>query len=233
MSIPEYEQWAKDPSMDNMGRVVRALSPVINSEIQRYTGPKPLLKAKAKSLAAGAVRSYDPTKGAHIRSWLVTQMQPLARYSQQLKPVQIPEVANRQAAEVNRVRQQLSDELGREPTHIELADMTGLNPKRIKKLQEMVKPVVMESAFDVSEDSERSLPGTSTTDTLGVSEEMVYESLDDRDKMIFDLKTGKHGRTALPNQEIARRIGVTPALISQRSSQIAEQITDLTTRKRV
>lgn len=233
MSIPEYEQWMKDPTPDNMGKVVRALSPVINSEIQRYSGPKPLLKAKAKSLAATAVRTYNPGKGAHIRSWLVTQLQPLARYSQQLKPVQIPEVATRQAAEVNRVRQQLSDELGREPSHIELADYTGINPRRIKKLQEMVKPVVMESAFDVAEDTERSLPGTTTTDTLSVAEEMVYESLDDRDKMIFDLKTGKHGRTPVANQDIARRLGVTPALVSQRSSQIAGQITDLATRKRV
>lgn len=231
MSILEYEQWVRDPTPDNMGKVVRALTPVINSEIQRYSGPKPMLKARAKSLAAGAVRSYDPSKGAHIRSWLVTQMQPLARYSQQLKPVQIPEVANRQAAEVNRVRQQLSDELGREPSHIELADYTGLNPKRIKKLQEMVKPVIMESSFDVAEDSERSLPGTTSTNTVNVSEEMVYESLDERDKMIFDLKTGKHGRTALANQEIARRLGVTPALISQRTSQIAGQISDLATRR--
>jgi len=233
MNMIEYDQWARDPTADNMGRVVRALTPVINSEIQRYNGPKPLLKAKAKSLAAQAVKSYDPTKGAHLRSWLVTQMQPLARYSQQLKPVQIPEVANRQAAEVNRVRQQLSDELGREPTHIELADVTGLNPKRIQKLREMAQPVIMESAFDVAEDSERSLPGVTSTDTISVAEDMVYDSLDERDKMIFDLKTGKHGRVSLANQEIARRLGVTPALVSQRSSQIAGQISDLATRKRV
>jgi hypothetical protein len=70
-------------------------------------------------------------------------------------------------------------------------------------------------------------------DVLGTAEEMVYDSLTQRDRLIYDWKTGKHGKPTLSNQQIAKRLGVTPALISQRSQQIALQIQDLAQRKQL
>jgi len=226
MNTPEYDTWVTDPSPDNMAHVIRTLEPTINSEVQRYTGSKPLLRSKAKTLAVSAVRSYDPAQGARLRSWVVTQMQPLSRYGQQLRPVHAAEVAIRQAAEVNRQSEELADELEREPTVEELADITGISVQRITKLRERVKPSVMEGVFAPTGESDEgnSLPGTVLPNRLGTAEEIVYESLDARDKQIFDWKTGKHGKVSLTNQDIAKRLGLTPASISQRSEQMALQI---------
>lgn len=237
MSIPEYEMWKTDPTPDNMANIVSALEPTLNAEIQRYSGPKPLLRTKAKSLAIKAVKTYDPEAGAQLRSWVVTQLQPLSRYGQQLRPVHASEMAIRQAAELNRLRMEASDELGRDPTHEELADKSGLSIKRIKMLQKTIRPVVSEGTFTAGtsqgEDVGSSLPGTESGNVVGNAEEMVYDSLNDRDKMIYDLKTGKHGKAVLSNQEIAKRLGVTPALISQRSQMLALQIRDLAQRRGV
>lgn len=230
----EYEKWLATPTPENMAEVLKTVEPTINSEVQRYTGPKPLLRSKARSLAIGAIKSYKPAQGTQLRSWVVTQLQPLSRYGQQLRPIHASEVAVRQAAQVNRVRQEMMDETGRDPSIEELADQTGVSVLRIKKLRQQIKPVLSESAFDVSSDpNSPGLPGTMEPDRMGTASDVVYASLSDRDKQIYDLKTGKHGVPAMSNQAIAKRLGVSAAMISQRSAQIAGQIQDLVARKLV
>lgn len=206
--------------------LLQEMMPTINAEIQRFPGPKPLLRSRARVLALKAFESFDPNAGAQLRSWVVTQLQPLARYGQQMRPVRAPEMAIRQAAEVNRVGQELSDKLGRDPEDQEIADEIGISVKRVQAVRKMVRPAVAEGtmAEPQDEDAVAGLPGVSTPNRLDLATEAVYDSLDKRDQAIFDWKTGGHGKQAIPNQEIAKRLGVTPALISQRSQQIAEQI---------
>jgi RNA polymerase primary sigma factor len=225
----EYDNWVTSPTPDNMAQIMKALDPLINSEIQRFSGPKPLLRSKARTLAVKAVRTYKPAEGAQLKSWVVTQLQPLSRYGQQLRPVRAPEMAIRQAAEVNRVRQEMSDEMGRDPTDDELADQVGISVKRIQNVRRMVRPAITEGSMaePTEEDSTTAVPGVSTVNKLTLAEEAVYDSLSPRDRAIFDWKTGKHGKVLLSNQVIAQRLGVTPALISQRSQLIASQIQDL------
>ena len=231
MSTPEYEKWKVEPTPDNMAQVVQAMDTTINSEIQRYSGSKPLLRSRAKELAINAVKTYDPTSGAHLRSWVVTQLKPLSRYTQQLRPVHASEVAMRQAAELNRIHTELADELGHVPTVGELADHTGLSPARINKIRVKVPASMSESQIAVDDEGFANMPGVTGSDVVGMADEIVYDSLSPRDKMIYDLKTGKHGKQSIPNQEIAKRLGVTPAMISQRSQQIALQIKDLSLKR--
>jgi len=232
MSTPAYEKWKIEPTPDNLATVMTELDPMINSEIHRYPGPKPLLRSRARKLALDAVRSYDPAAGAQLRSWVVTQMQPLSRYSNKLKPIKLPEVAVRQAAEIHRLDRELASEWGHNPTDEELADEAGISVRRIQKLRTMVRPVLSEGSMQVTgdEDSMGLSPGVDAPRSLSGTEDAVYESLTPRDKQIFDMKTGKHGKQLLSNQEIARRLGVTPALISQRTQAIAMSVQDLSAR---
>ncbi len=234
IDVPEYELWKTDPTPDNMANVITALGPTINAEVQRYPGSKPIIRGHAKTLTIKAVKSYDPAHGAALRSWVVTQLQPLSRYNQQMRPLRTSELAIRQAAEADRLRKELSDTLGRDPSDGELADETGLSVARLRTLRKRVKPTIYETAFE-SQDSEAAslLPGTVDTDKLDMAEAIVYDSINARDKIIYDLKVGRHGRAAIPNHQIAKRLGVTPALISQRSAQIALQIQDLVQRGQV
>ena len=117
----EYQKWLNDPTPDNLTKVVEAAGPVITSEIHRYSGPKTLLRGKAKLLTIKAIKSYNPTKGAALRTWVVSQLQPLTRYSNVLKPVKISEEMTRRSAELNNTAQQLSQQLGRNPSDTELS----------------------------------------------------------------------------------------------------------------
>jgi len=233
MSTPEYLEWANQPTPENMGRVVDALDPLLNSEIQRYTGPKPLLKTKARELTIGAIKKYDPASGAKLQSWVVTQLQPLSRYGQRLRPVHASEAVIRQAAELNRLRRELSDELGRDPDDDELADKSGISTRKILRIRRSTPAVVAESAFESQdEDDVARLPAMTTPNRMGSAEEIVFTSLAPRDQAIFRFKTGRGG-TELSNEEIARRLGVSAPYVSQRSKYIADQINNLYMRKMI
>ena len=227
-----YEEWRADPTPERLATTMRSLQPMINSEIQRYPGPKNVLRGKAKQLAVGAIRSYNPTSGAKLTSWVTTQLQPLNRYGRTVAgSVRIPEAARRQAAEVETRRLELVDKLGDEPTDQQLADATGLSEKRIAHLRTLAVPVLSEGALEEmaagdSEDSGPS-PGVELPEgdpALREATNMVYEELDARDRKIMEFKTGYNGAPVLDNMTIAKRLGVSPALVSQRSLDIANRI---------
>jgi DNA-directed RNA polymerase specialized sigma subunit len=223
---PEYDAWLADPTPENMTNVLKALDPVIVTEVQHYAGPKPLLRAKAKGLAITAVKKYDPTKGAALRSWVTTQLKPLSRYSQRMRPVQVSEMASRQAAELYSIGLRMEEDLGREPDESELADASGLSMARVRYLKSHVKPTLTESQLTrpTPEGEEGALPAVIQPNTAQLSADAVYDSLDRREKAIYDWKIGAHGKQQLSNQEIAARLGVTPALISQISERISARI---------
>ena len=222
-----YDAWKNDQTPENMSAVVSALGPTITSEIQRYSGPKPLLRSRAKVLAAKAVRSYDPSSGAALRSWVVTQMQPLSRYSKNLQPVHVSDDLYRKSSELNRIAVDYELENGVAPSDDELADYSGVSKAKIRKYRQARPAVVGESQYlESSSTGEQGtlLPGVHVSSVAGPASEIVYSSLSARDRMIFDHKTGSHGKEELPATEIAKRLGVSPAYISQVSARIAEEI---------
>ncbi len=231
----EYDEWKKDPTPENMGKVLASLSPVINSEIQRFQGPTPILRSKARGMAVQAVRSFNPDSGSKLPSWVVTQMQPLARYNQSIKPIRAPEVANRQASELYRLSNELAADTGHIPTDEELADHIGLSKARVHKLRNMVRASVSEGGM-AAVDADAGTGGAPAVDIpsqVPFAVEAVYDSLDPRDRAILNWKTGARGQPELSNMEIARRLGVSPAYVSQRSQAIAEQIQQIVHRRGV
>jgi RNA polymerase primary sigma factor len=223
-----YTRWRADQSPDNMGAVLRSLNATINTEVQRFPGPKPLLVTQAKRLAVNAVKTYDPASKAKLRSWVVTNLQPLYRYGHEVaSPLHVPEVARRQAAEVEMVRRRLLDELGDDPSDEQLADAVGISVRRIGKLRQLARPVVSEQAMRSEESGEVFEPAVAELGpdpTLRTAAEMVQASLDPRDRTILELKTGLNGSPAVDNATIAKRLGVSPAFVSQRSAVIAKML---------
>jgi len=229
-----YMEWATDPTPERMAKVLKSLAPTINSEVQRFKGPTQLLRQKAKALTISAVKKYDPASAARLTSWVTTNMQPLHRYSREVSSiVHTPEQAQQQAALVHRRSQELAAELGAEPSEEQLADDIGISVGRIKKLRGMSKAVVYDEGLQI--DAETNVSDLAVDDgrdsRIDAATDTVYNSLDNRDKMIYDLKTGLNGKPALDNKSIAKRLGVSPGLVSQRSAEISNMI--LETKNRV
>ena len=227
-----YEAWRADPTPENMSNILRITKPLLIGEINRYPGDNRILRGKAKKLAVDAVRSYDPLSGARLTSWIVTQLQPLSRYGRKsTQLLNTSELAYRQFAELDKYRKEFRDEEGREPTDQEIADLSGISTKRIEVVRKM-NPLVMstgsmESSSVGEESADFSMPAVQDLESdpaLHTALEAIYDSSDERDKAIMDLKMGRNNKPAVSNQEIAKRLGVSPGLVSQRSLEIANNI---------
>jgi DNA-directed RNA polymerase specialized sigma subunit len=224
-----YNEWVSNPSSSNLNKLLNLFSPTINSEVSKYSGPASILRSKARIITIKALKNYDPNSTANLNSWVTTNLKQLSRYNRVIKPIKVPEVTSRQASELWTIQNSLSDDLGREPTLEELADETRWSVKRIKRIRESNIPTVHSSVYDtpMQGSSSANQPGVSESSQLPFAQEAVYLSLNDRDKLIYDLRTGSHGKKVESVDSISNKLGITPAAVSQRANSISRQILDI------
>jgi len=224
-----YNAWVVNRTPENMAGLVEAFMPTVNAEIMQYEGPKELLRSRGRLLVTKAIKSFNPMSGTRLNSWVVTNLRQLSRYGKRLRPVRAPEEMLRSAAELASVERRLEDDLGRKPTDDELTDETGWSAKTIAKIRKSSVASVNGSMFGEDDDGEgaRSDPGLVRPSRLPYAAEAVYMGLDDKDKMIFDAKTGMHGGRQMSGTSLADMLKMSPAAISQRASAIGREIADM------
>jgi len=224
-----YNAWVVDRSPENMAGLVEAFMPTVNAEIMQYSGPKELLRSRARFLVTRAIKSFNPMGGARLNTWVVTNLKQLSRYGKRLRPVRASETMLRNAAELASVEKRLEDDLGRKPTDDELVDETGWSRKTISEIRRSAVASVSGGMFEESDDGEGvpSDPGLVRPSRLPYAAEAVYMGLDDKDKAIFDGKTGMHGKKQVSGSSLADMLRITPAAVSQRASSIGNDIASL------
>jgi DNA-directed RNA polymerase specialized sigma subunit len=212
-----------------MAQLVDAFMPTVNAEIMQYPGSKELLRSRGRYLVTQAVKSFNPMGNTKLHSWVVTNLKQLSRYGKRLRPVRASEAMLRNAAELASVEKRLEDDLGRRPTDDELMDETGWSKKTIAEIRKSAVASVSGSAFGEDDEGEEGVsdPGLVRPSRVPYAAEAVYMGLDDRDKKIFDRKTGMHGKEQMSGSNLADMLQLTPAAISQRSSSIGQQIADM------
>lgn len=225
-----YNRWVVSRSPEDMAGVVEAFMPTINAEIMQYSGPKELLRSRARFIVTQAVKSFNPMGGTRLNSWIVTNLRQLSRYGKRLKPVRASEAMLRNSAELAAAEKRLEDDLGRKPTDDELVDETGWSRKTIADIRKASIASVPASAFGSDDEGEANVasdPGIVVPSKMPYAAEAVYMGLDDRDKEIFDRKTGMHGKEQISGSSLADMLNITPAAVSQRSSAIGKAIADM------
>lgn len=226
---PHYNAWKTEPSPENTQHLVKALDPVLNSAIKSYAGSSigsPTIKGKAKLIAINALKSYDPTR-AKLRTHMMSQLQGLRRASaKETQILSIPEQVAIELGKVNEATNFLTDRLGRPPSDAELADHTGLSLKRLHYIRG-VRPTYAEGTIaNVRGDEGQSLyaPQVDQPDSYKAWEEFVYHDLEPIDQLIMEHSLGLHNKPVLSNQDIAKKLKVSPGAISQRKAKIQSKL---------
>jgi len=218
-----YDVWKRSPTSSNLNTLLTSVRPTMESAITRHAGKNasPVVKGRARVLTIKAIKSYDREKG-ELNSHILTQLQPLSRYSTHLvQPLKTSERKSRQARELQQVEDEFWDENGREPTDLELADQLGFSPKRIETIRTYMTPTVATTGFAGEDD-----PIVYQSDPLQVWTDYVYFDLDPIDKQIMDYKLGLHGKPILPTATLAKKLNISPSAISQRAARIQAKINE-------
>jgi len=224
-----YEQWNAQQTPEQLREVIRKLDPVIGSAVSSYAGPKasPTIHQRAKLLAADAVRTYDPERGAGLNTHVYNQLRALQRMAPQVTdPLAPPERFRRQQQEITQANESFFDEMGREPTDEEIAEVTGIPPKRITKVRNRMRARIPISAYEESfdeDDEAADIVGSERTE-YDDWVDAVYDDLGEIDRLIMMHRTGYRNADVLSNQEIAQKLDVSPAAVSQRVSRIQKRL---------
>lgn len=221
--LEPFEAWKAHPDNKTRGALLKSVTPVIDRAVYTYAGPKPspAVKSRARLMAMQAFDSYDPQKGT-MKNHLMGQLRGIQRYAgQQNQIISVPERVTLDKLNLQQAEEQLRDNLGRDPSDMEIANHTGLSLKRISYIRGASHGVPTGSFVDESGEvysPSSAVPGSA--DREDALRQLVYYDLGDVDQVVMDYTLGSNGSPKLSTQEIAKRLGITAGAVSQRKARI-------------
>lgn len=227
-----YDVWKNNNTPEANDLMLKAINPIIDTAVKTYAGGghNPVIKSRAKKIVIDALPKYDPAN-TKLKTYIFNQLQGLKRFSmQQAQIISIPEQVQLDYVNLKKKEDELREDLGRDPSMQELSDATYLSPKRINYVRQLrlpssegtvLKPMVGSENTDFNDPSVIN-PGADRA--VGAWHHFVYDSLNNTDKLIMEHSFGMLGKPVLSNQEIARKLGVSPAAISLRRNKIQQEL---------
>jgi DNA-binding CsgD family transcriptional regulator len=225
-----YSTWKSNPSPESNDMMLKSLQPIIDNAVKTYAGDtNPIIRSKAKKIVVDTLPGYDPS-GSKLKTYLFNQLQGLKRFSmQQGQIISVPEQVQLDYSNLSKREKELTEELGREPSTEELADASNLSLKRINYVRGLKAP--MSEGFvsrpapnsDGSDYGEPAVVGSGKRDATAWHD-FVYSSVGPTDKLIMEHSLGLYGKGVLSNEQIARKLGVSPAAVSIRKNKIQQEL---------
>lgn len=132
---PALLEEARRGDNDACARLIEENAGLIWSIVRRYYGrgtdPEDLYQLGCLGFLK-AVRGFDPAFGCQFSTYAVPKIAgEIRRFLRDDGPVKVSRGQKEQALAIHRARNQLTAQLGREPTLSELAQVTGLTPEDI------------------------------------------------------------------------------------------------------
>jgi len=200
--------------------LTKMLTPVVKSAITSYGGGDESLKPRAWILAMEAAKTFDPKKGASLQTHIHGNLRRLNRIrAERSVSVHIPESVRSDSAGVKEFIQQYQADHGIEPSQDAIADGLSISRKRVRKAL-----ATGESPMSLFESEKGDAPTSRNRDRYDIWTDYVYHDLSETDKKIMEWLTGYGGSVILPKNEVARRLGVSPAAVSQRVTRISAKL---------
>jgi DNA-directed RNA polymerase sigma subunit (sigma70/sigma32) len=220
-----WKKWhrTKDPAL--LTELLTSMDPYLQSHVNKFTAsplPRPALESQARILATKAFHTYKPNMGAALNTHLGHELKHLTRYVLEYQNVgKIPENRGIAISRYKNVKANLTDELGREPTTLEVADALQWSVAEVERMQTELRQDLdiiqgkEEAFFDV---------GYNLTDRTHEIMMFVYYSVSPEEQKILEYSFGIGGSPRLSVDEMAMRLNKTPAQVRDMRQELARKI---------
>lgn len=197
--------------MNDVEQLIRENKKLIDLEAARYASNLPLItvQIEAYKLAREAAKTYNPHSGFKFSTHLVNNLKKLSRLSTKYGNVlRVPENIQFGVNKVQKIENDLTHTLGRTPTLEELSHHSGFSPKAVTNMLSTKKSTTgISSMFETP-----ALFDSSNDEWI----RFVYHDLPDKDKLIFEHKTGFGGKPVLGNSQIAKKLNLSSSALNNR-----------------
>lgn len=133
-----WQTWKADPNPQNTNMMLKRMAPVFKSFEQTHRAPRTnpaAMNLVMKEQALKALETYDPTKGSAPMSWVQTNLRRAQRFNiEQQNVARITEQNVGHIGRINRAQTTLKEQLGRDPTHQELAQTLNMDASKRRQL---------------------------------------------------------------------------------------------------
>jgi RNA polymerase primary sigma factor len=228
----EGDEWAKRRLIEcNLRLVISITRNYVNSGV-------PLLDLIQEGNLGliRAVEKFDYRMGYKLSTyamWWIRQAVTRA-IADQGRTIRLPVHVVDQVRRVMRARRILTQKLNRDPLPEELAKESGLEPKRVRELLDLVEdPVSLETPVgdgdsmygDMLEDINSEQPDAALADLLrGVELLAALESLNERMRHVLELRFGLNGQIPKTLEEVGSELGVTRERVRQLESRALREL---------
>lgn len=218
-----YEKWKTEDTPDTTRELLTTLTPQIDSALKNFSpGMEAGMRLRAQTMALSAARSYDPSKGMHLKSYVYQQLQPIQReYGKRLNVTKLPERHILERKALSQAESDFVDAKGRKPSTAELADFASIPIKRITTIRTHGTPVSESSRIHPETGDDMT---SMSVDPQQVWSEYIYSDLDPIDQRIYEMSTGYGGVAVVPKKDIAAELKISPAAVSQRIGKIVGRL---------
>jgi DNA-directed RNA polymerase specialized sigma subunit len=218
-----WRDWKGNQTSPNMQRVLDRMNPVVQGEVNRWSGTlaRPLLELEAKRLAAEAIKSYSPGRGAALATHVTNRLRKLSRISYTHQNLaRIPEYQTMQFHTYQNAKTDLEDKLGREPSGSELSQQLGWSTPYLSRFQNSMRKEFLESGepppiFDKPSDDSGLI-------------DFIYNDLSPQQQKIFQHTTGYMGAPVLSNRKLMERMKLSQGQLSYQKRLLTNHVKDLT-----
>lgn len=202
--------------------LLRSFRPMIQSKVNVYKGkvrmvPDSTIEAEFYLRFVDALRSYDPSKGS-LGTYVYRYLDKAKRFIVENQNIgRIPENRAYKIKSFTSARDELSEELGRQPTEDELAKKLGWERAEVDRMESELRNDLVAQGF---EDDPYSFTPSKSEETLRL---FKYE-LSGEDREVYEYLTG-FGRPQMTSTgDIAKKMGIPDYRVSRIKQNIQNKL---------
>jgi DNA-directed RNA polymerase specialized sigma subunit len=225
-----WQQWKQDPTQQNMHALMTRFEPVFRQKTQQWKAPnvnEAAFHTSLKVQAAKAFQSFDPNKAA-LRTHLENNLKRTMRFNaQQQNNAFIPEGQTQYIGALDRAKEHLFEQFGREPSHLEIATYVNSDADLLGSKKPMnarlVARIETNRRSDIFGSTLESDPTGSVTDRNRQILGLIPFELKEDEKQVFNHLYGTNGaRKITSTTALAAQLGKSSSQISRIKSRIAD-----------
>lgn len=210
-----WERW-KGGDQAALGDLYHSLTPIVRRVSLNYRGnlPEAYVDAAVKRHMLKALHTWDPSK-SQMNTHIMHRMKKVYRdVSQYQNPGRLAEASHGSVTNYQNVHSNLQEELGRDPTHQEVAHVMGTTPVEASRLRSGTR----RDLAAVEGQNMWKMPEEQHTHAL--LEDFQHE-LDPVDRTVLHMTFGMAGHEPTQAKDIAATLGLSPGRVSQIKGDIA------------